>query len=102
MKAQIASLALGYAGVIIRYSIWAWAAAWIAFTPASVRADLVSHWAFDEGSGAVASDSAGGNPGQIVGGAGWMPGVLGSSLNLDGANDTVVVTNHPSLNPTPS
>jgi Concanavalin A-like lectin/glucanases superfamily len=37
----------------------------------------VAHWAFDEGSGATAADSADGHPATLAGGAGWTAGIRG-------------------------
>ena len=39
----------------------------------------VAHWAFDEGSGTTAADSAGAHPATLLGGAGWTPGIRGAS-----------------------
>ncbi len=49
---------------------------------------LVSHWTLDEGSGATAGDSTGGNDGRIKGGK-WIDGVLGKGILLDGSRNYV-------------
>ena len=57
--------------------------------PAS--AELILHWAFDEGSGAVAHDSSGyGRDGTVVGDPAWVAGKIGGALDLDGIDDHVV------------
>ena len=38
-----------------------------------------AHWAFDEGSGTTAADSAGAHPATLLGGAGWTAGIRGAS-----------------------
>ena len=54
------------------------------------RSDLVSYWKLDDGSGATASDSIGGNDGTLVNGPEWTtPGKLGSALSFDGVDDYV-------------
>ena len=52
---------------------------------------LVAQWKFDETSGAVASDSAGVNPGTLVNGPARTAGVANTALNFDGVNDYVNV-----------
>jgi len=59
---------------------------------------LVAHWAFDEGSGNIAHDSAGSNNGTIYGAA-WTDGVLGGALDFDGINDYVQVPDNDLLTP---
>jgi len=51
-------------------------------------AGLVSHWRFDEVSGAMAYDSAGDNDGTVYG-ATWTTGQINGALNFDGVNDCV-------------
>jgi len=65
-------------------------------TSANVHADLVSHWAFDEGEGTIAYDSANGNNGTING-ASWTTGKFGGALDFDGTNDYVNVGDQPNL-----
>jgi parallel beta-helix repeat protein len=48
----------------------------------------VAHWKLDEGSGAIAYDSAGTNDGTISG-AVWTTGLLGGALDFDGVDDYV-------------
>ncbi|UCC23447.1 MAG: hypothetical protein JSW23_05180 [Planctomycetota bacterium] len=50
---------------------------------------LVAHWAFDEGSGTIAYDSAGGNVGTIYGDGEWGVGQVGGALQFDGEGDYV-------------
>jgi parallel beta-helix repeat protein len=57
---------------------------------------LVSHWAFDEGAGLIAYDSAGSNDG-VVFGAKWASGQLGGALDFDGADDYIEVSDNASL-----
>lgn len=53
-------------------------------------AGMVSHWKFDEGSGATAYDSIGENHG-TVSGAIWTTGQVGQALSFDGSDDGVVI-----------
>lgn len=47
----------------------------------------VAHWAFDEGSGTTAADSAGAHPATLLGGAGWTPGIrTASALATNGTS----------------
>ncbi|HAL45813.1 MAG: hypothetical protein A2Y12_14325 [Planctomycetes bacterium GWF2_42_9] len=48
----------------------------------------IAHWAFDEVSGTIASDSAGSYNG-TVSGATWTAGKIGGALSFDGVNDYV-------------
>ena len=50
--------------------------------------NLVSHWKFDEGSGAIAYDSVGGNIGTVHGTI-WTAGQIDGALDFDGVNDYV-------------
>ena len=51
---------------------------------------LITHLAFDETGGAVASDSSGnGRNGALVGGPAWTPGKLNNAVSLDGGDDYV-------------
>ncbi len=54
----------------------------------SVSPQPIAHWEFDDGTGALASDSAGANPG-VVYGAQWVDGRLRGALSFDGKNDYV-------------
>jgi hypothetical protein len=60
---------------------------------------LVAHWALDEAEGMIASDSAGGNNGTILGVPIWQPdaGKIGGALEFDGTYFIVADT---VLNPT--
>jgi hypothetical protein len=60
-------------------------------------AGLVAHWTFDEGSGTVASDSAGGYNGTVVG-ATWAEGIIGGALDFNGVSDYVEVPHNANLN----
>jgi len=62
------------------------------------RDGLIAHWKFDEGTGAIAYDSAGSNDG-VVYGAEWTDGVLDGALGFDGADDYVGVADDDSLTP---
>jgi hypothetical protein len=50
------------------------------------NAGLVGYWSFDEGSGTIAHDTSGfGNDGTIVG-ASWVPGKIGTGLEIKNTN----------------
>ncbi|MHC4570513.1 MAG: LamG-like jellyroll fold domain-containing protein [Planctomycetota bacterium] len=59
--------------------------------------NLVSWWKFDEGSGTIAYDSAGGNDGTLYYGPQWTASRAGSALDFDGGNDHVRVPDNNSL-----
>jgi len=59
---------------------------------ANAHADLVSHWAFDEGEGTTAYDSANGNNGTIYGAA-WTTGKFVGALSFNGISDYVGTSN---------
>lgn len=61
-------------------------------------AGMVSYWKLNDGSGASASDSIGGNNG-VVNGTTWTTGQVGGALSFDGPGDYVIVPNSSSLNP---
>ncbi|MHC4396593.1 MAG: LamG-like jellyroll fold domain-containing protein [Planctomycetota bacterium] len=61
-------------------------------TRADLTDGLVAHWEFDEGTGDIAYDSAGGNDGTIYG-AQWS----GGALDFDGVNDYVDIPYNSSL-----
>jgi len=50
---------------------------------------LIAHWKLDETTGLVAADSAGSNPGTLLGDPLWQAGSgkIGGALRLDGADD---------------
>ncbi len=51
---------------------------------------LVAHYAFDEGSGAVAKDLSGqANDGKLIGGVKWVKGPWGTAIELDGKDGHV-------------
>ena len=50
--------------------------------------NLVAYWAFDEGAGTIAYDSAGDNDGTIND-ANWAEGKIGGALSFDGSGDYV-------------
>ena len=53
------------------------------------NAELVGWWKLDDGVGAVAADSAGGNNGALIGGPQWVAGWIDGGLQLDGVDDYV-------------
>ena len=53
-------------------------------------------WKFDEGTGAIAYDSAGNNNNGTIYGATWTAGKIGSALSFDGTNDYVDCGSGPS------
>ena len=64
----------------------------------SVSADLVAHWAFDEGEGTIAYDSSGnGHDGTLNGDPQWVVGYYNGALEFDGNGDYVEVPDHESL-----
>ena len=64
--------------------------AWAGFVRADLTDGLISYWAFDDGSGALAEDSAGSNDG-TVSGAVWTTGLIGGALDFDGVDDYVAI-----------
>jgi len=52
---------------------------------------LVRHWKFDDGSGDVATDSASGSDGTLIGGPAWTEGRVGGALRFDGVDDQVAL-----------
>ena len=65
-------------------------------------AELVAHWRLDDGSGAVAKDSAGDFDGTLQDGPLWIQGVIGGALWFDGTDDCVLIGSDPVFNPTGS
>ncbi len=61
-------------------------------------ANLVAHWALDEGGGTIAYDSAGDNNGILVGDPAWTIGQVGGALEFDGDGDFVEVPHDNNLN----
>ncbi|MHC4084287.1 MAG: LamG-like jellyroll fold domain-containing protein [Planctomycetota bacterium] len=57
----------------------------------------IAHWKLDEGSGAVAYDSAGTNDGTLVNSPIWTTGQIGGALDFDGVDDYVEVPDDTSL-----
>jgi hypothetical protein len=74
----------------------------VLLTLSVARADtttgLVSHWKLDDGTGLVATDSVGGNDGQLQGDATWADGLFVGALLLDGAGDYVDCGSKPAFN----
>ena len=61
---------------------------------------LVAYWAFNEASGATATDASGnGHDGTLLGAPKRTAGYFGGALAFDGADDKVVVPYHRALNP---
>ncbi len=59
---------------------------------------LVGEWLLNESNGSTALDSSGqGNHGAIFGDATWIDGVRGSALQVDGADDRVIIQDDSSL-----
>ena len=56
----------------------------------------IAHWKFDEGSGAIAYDSAGNNDGTVYG-AQWTTGQIGGALSFDGNGDYVDIADDVAL-----
>ncbi len=65
----------------------------VALTLASnASAELVAHWALDDGGGAVATDLSGNGHDGVVGGtANWVPGKNGGALDFDGSTTYIDV-----------
>jgi len=63
----------------------------------AIDPNLVAHWKFDEGSGAIAYDSVGGNVGTIYGDAEWTTGQIDGALSFDGVDDYVEIADSSSL-----
>lgn len=61
---------------------------------------LVAHWAFDEGSGTVAHDDAGGDDALTIVGGTWTPGKKGQALHFDGTNAYATTSSLPALGST--
>ena len=61
----------------------------LALLSGQANAALTHHWAFDEGSGAIAGDSAGANDGAINGATWSSDGVRSSFLNFGGTDNNV-------------
>lgn len=77
---------------IIKAVVAASLVAALAAAPASAATGLTAHWAFDDGSGASASDSAGGNTGALTGGTQWVTGKRGGALAFDGSGSVRVAS----------
>ena len=59
--------------------------------PAGLQSGLVGWWKLDETSGTIATDSAAGNDGLLLGGATHVTGHLGGAVQLDGVTGRVAV-----------
>src|SRR5688572_7185914 len=65
--------------------------------PVSAAPGLVAAYAFDEGVGALASDSSGNGLSGSVANAPWVQGRFGSALRFGSGNAMVSVPDHPLL-----
>ncbi len=66
----------------------------------SASAELVGHWALDDGAGTVAVDSTGnGHDGELIGSPQWVEGVYGGALQFAGSPDKVDIPYSDQLNP---
>jgi len=80
--------------------LWCWIAVASLVCAGSVSADLVGHWALDDGAGTVAVDSTGnGHNGTLIGNPQWVQGVYGGGLKFAGTPDKVDVPYSDQLNP---
>ncbi len=52
---------------------------------------LIGSWLLDEGTGLIATDSAAGHAGDLIGGPSWGTGRFGSALVFDGIDDHVEI-----------
>ena len=62
---------------------------------------LIAQWVFDEGFGTAAFDNVGTQQGTLTNmdpATDWVPGKIGTALDFDGTNDTVLVSDSSSLN----
>jgi hypothetical protein len=62
-----------------------------------VEPNFISWWKFDEGSGTIAYDSAGGNDGTLVNSPVWATGQINGALSFDGINDYIEVNDNVTL-----
>jgi hypothetical protein len=66
----------------------------------NASADLVAHWAFDEGSGTTAFDSSGnGNNGTLQGDLKWITGKIGGALEFNGTDSIIDIPYSPNMTP---
>jgi len=66
----------------------------------NASADLVAHWAFDEGSGTTAFDSSGnGNNGTLQGDPKWVTGKIGGALEFNGTDSIIDISYSPNMTP---
>lgn len=70
----------------------------VSVAAAATDPNLVGWWKFDEGTGAIAYDSAGNNDGQLTNGPAWTTGPINGALSFDGVNDYISLGNPASLN----
>jgi len=67
----------------------------------SAGAGLIGYWAFEEGTGAVATDGSGnGHDGQLVGNPQWVAGNVGGALEFNGTTSKVDIPYWPEVTPT--
>ncbi len=63
-----------------------------ALTVNSLPSDLVGHWTFDEGSGAIAKDSSGnGYNAALANGVTWVSGKTGTAISANGTNHSASI-----------
>jgi len=71
-------------------TVWATCLAGGVLLTQGAQAEVIGHWTFNEGEGAIAVDvSTNSNHGMIFGDARYVPSPGGFALDLDGVNDTV-------------
>ncbi len=74
--------------------MWILTVTCVVVSGAQAQPTLVGHWKFDEAGGASAADSAGANPGSVVNGASFVPGVSGNAISISkSANQYVTMGN---------
>jgi hypothetical protein len=96
-KARAAALAFAASGAVALLGTGCGSTPVDAVTvdPSSVSRDLVAHWAFDDGTGSIATDDAGGGHDGVLTGGTWIPsGQFGGALHF-ATGDHVTVSGFP-------